>query len=389
MTGTRILSTDRVLFPMSDSLSARTDDLLPGQIQQLLEANQQQLVLAESCTAGLAAARLGSVPGISAHFCGSAVVYQEGTKQDWLDLPADLLADHGAVSEPVALQMAARALGQTGAATLAVSITGHLGPAAPAQLDGQVFVGMALEQSPDPVPALAVIGRQLEPAGRDDRQRMAADLLLQTTRRVLQVLSACRQLEQGEDRSLVAAAGDADSQSQLVFPGAFNPLHEGHREMMRVAEQMTGIPVVLEISLENVDKPDLSAAAAVTRVVPLSDHMTWITRAATFAQKAELFPGSIFVTGADTIARIGQQRYYEQGLSCEQAIEKIAENNCRFLVFGRVMDTDLQTDHGGEFHGLDDLEIPDRLREICDVVSQEQFRRDISSRQLRESPRDE
>ena len=159
--------------------------------------------------------------------------------------------------------------------------------------------------------------------------------------------------------------------------------------MMRVAEQLTGSPVALEISLENVDKPALKAAAAVARVVPLEASTVWITRAATFAEKAELFPGSTFVAGADTIARIGQPRYYDTGsLSCEQAIEKIGERGCRFLVFGRVMDRQFQTDCQAEsstFLQLEDLEIPVPLRAICEAVSQQQFRQDITSRELRPS----
>ena len=98
------------------------DGSMPGRIQQLLECNDQQLVLAESCTAGLAASRLGGMPGISRHFCGSSVVYQERTKQDWLDISESLLESQGAVSEPVARQMALNSLQQTGTATLSASI---------------------------------------------------------------------------------------------------------------------------------------------------------------------------------------------------------------------------------------------------------------------------
>ena len=386
MTSRWIPFTDRVLLPMTDPPA---DDSLPGRIQQLLDSNHQQLVLAESCTAGLAASRLGGVPGISEHFCGSAVVYQEGTKQDWLDIPASLLADEGAVSEPVAGQRALQSLQQTRAATLAASITGHLGPGAPAELDGQVFVGVALQEMPGQVPAMLVVGRRLEPASREQRQQRAADFLLETTHRVLQVLDACRQLEQGEGRRSVLPPDGPGRGDKVIFPGAFNPMHAGHREMMQVAQQVTGNPVALEISLENVDKPLLPAAVAVARIVPLVDETIWITRAPTFVEKAELFPGSTFVTGVDTIGRIGQPRYYDgSGRSCEQAIEKIGERGCRFLVFGRVMGSQFQTACSGEpagFCSLEDLEIPVPLREICEAVSEQQFRQDIASRELRPS----
>ena len=365
------------------------DDSLPGRIQQLLDSNDQQLVLAESCTAGLAASRLGGVPGISAHFCGSAAVYQEGTKQDWLDIPASLLEDHGAVSEPVAGQMALQSLQKTGAATLAVSITGHLGPGAPVELDGQVFVGVALREKPGQVPSMLVVGRRLEPVGREQRQQGATDFLLETTHRALQVLDACRQLGQGAGRQSVKPQDAPAVGDKVIFPGAFNPLHAGHREMIQVAEELTGSPVALEISLVNVDKPLLAAAVVAARIVPLLDETVWITRAPTFVEKAELFPGSTFVTGVDTIGRIGQPRYYDDtGLSCEQAIEKIGERGCRFLVFGRVMDRQFQTDSQGEsstFLQLEDLEIPVPLRAICEAVSQQQFRQDITSRELRPS----
>src|SRR5262249_4183844 len=45
-----------------------------------------------------------------------------------------------------------------------------------------------------------------------------------------------------------------------VLPGSFNPLHDGHLLLARVAEEMTGAPVAFEISVTNVDKPPLAAA---------------------------------------------------------------------------------------------------------------------------------
>jgi PncC family amidohydrolase len=112
-------------------------------VASLLAQRERRLVLAESCTAGLLAASLARVPGISAHLCGSMVVYRDATKMRWLNVPEPVLAQHTAVSEQVAELMVRGVLENTPEADVAASITGHLGPDAPADQDGVVFVGLA------------------------------------------------------------------------------------------------------------------------------------------------------------------------------------------------------------------------------------------------------
>ena len=102
-----------------------------------LRARNQRLVLAESCTAGRIAAVLGEIAGISEYFCGSAVAYRNETKAHWLDVPRGLLADPGPVSETVARHMVTGVLARTPEADWAGAITGHLGPDAPQEMDGQ------------------------------------------------------------------------------------------------------------------------------------------------------------------------------------------------------------------------------------------------------------
>ena len=82
---------------------------------------------AESCTGGLAAARITDVPGSSDVFLGSIVSYSDSVKRERLGVPADVLATHGAVSPEVAEAMAIGALERFGA-DVAVSITGIAGP---------------------------------------------------------------------------------------------------------------------------------------------------------------------------------------------------------------------------------------------------------------------
>ena len=100
---------------------ARVDD----QVSALLAG--RRIATAESCTAGLVAARLTDLPGSSAYVAGGVVAYSNDAKSDLLDVDPALIETHGAVSEPVAEAMAEGALRRFGADT-AVAITGIAGP---------------------------------------------------------------------------------------------------------------------------------------------------------------------------------------------------------------------------------------------------------------------
>ena len=141
-------------------------------LAQTLAEKQKTLVLAESCTGGLIAATLATVPGISSWFAGSFVVYQEESKTRWLGVDQETLAEQTAVSAPVAHQMVAGALKATPQADIAAAVTGHLGPGAPEELDGVVFLAlMCREQRPK------VRQIQLSKTKRVARQRETAQLV--------------------------------------------------------------------------------------------------------------------------------------------------------------------------------------------------------------------
>lgn len=164
---------------------------------------------------------------------------------------------------------------------------------------------------------------------------------------------------------------------RLVFPGAFNPLHDGHRQMAHIAETRTGQPVLLEVSAFNVDKPALDYIELRARLAGVGDAFALtFTNAATFLEKSTLFPGATFIVGADTLERIGAPRYYRNSEELRNnAISAMTSERIRFMVFGR--------DIGGEFKGLDEIEIPDALRRISDGVPESEFRVDLSSTLLR------
>jgi nicotinamide-nucleotide amidase len=96
-------------------------------VGDLLRERGLSIAVAESCTGGLLASRLTDVAGSSEYFDRGVVCYSNDAKTEWLGVPADLLAAHGAVSEPVAQAMAdgIRQRARTG---VGVGITGIAGP---------------------------------------------------------------------------------------------------------------------------------------------------------------------------------------------------------------------------------------------------------------------
>jgi nicotinamide-nucleotide amidase len=92
-----------------------------------LRARGWRIAAAESCTGGLLMGRLTDVPGSSAWTIGGVVAYDDEVKRRDLDVPAELLSAHGAVSEPVATAMAMGIRGRF-AAEIGVGITGIAGP---------------------------------------------------------------------------------------------------------------------------------------------------------------------------------------------------------------------------------------------------------------------
>ncbi len=100
---------------------------LAGSVGARLAAQHATLVTAESCTGGWIAKVCTDVPGSSDWFAGGVVAYSNALKSGLLGVPADMLSDCGAVSEPVVRAMAVSVLRQTGS-TVAVAVSGVAGP---------------------------------------------------------------------------------------------------------------------------------------------------------------------------------------------------------------------------------------------------------------------
>ena len=163
---------------MPEQEHTATGALLPEQaVVDIFRERKLKLALAESCTGGMIAARLTSVPGASEIFNGSIVCYANEVKCDLLGVPQGILETEGAVSASCARAMAEgarRAL----KSDIAVSVTGIAGPAGgtPTKPVGCVFIGLATEKE--------VSAEEYHFSGdREHIRKQAADAALRATLR--------------------------------------------------------------------------------------------------------------------------------------------------------------------------------------------------------------
>ena len=127
-----------------DNYFGSDDDTLASVVGQLLMARCQTLAVAESCTGGGLGQMLTDTPGSSSYFMGGIISYANRIKVDLLGVNAEDLARAGAVSETVAMQMAAGVKAKLGT-DWGVSITGVAGPGGGTEAKpvGLVYIGIA------------------------------------------------------------------------------------------------------------------------------------------------------------------------------------------------------------------------------------------------------
>ena len=124
------------------------DELQPLEeiIGRLLKQTNRKVAVAESCTGGFVCQRLTNIPGSSAYFDYGLITYSNEAKTTLLGIAAELIATHGAVSEPVARAMADQ-VRKLAKADYGISITGIAGPdgGTPEKPVGTVFIGVSDE----------------------------------------------------------------------------------------------------------------------------------------------------------------------------------------------------------------------------------------------------
>ncbi len=164
---------------LEDWFYSSQGDSLEQVVLYYLGLRQATLAVAESCTGGLVAQRITGVAGASRSFLGGAVVYSDALKTSLAGVPAELIAEHGAVSAEVAKALAEGIRARTGA-SIGVGITGIAGPTSATESKPVGLVHMAVcdAQGCD----------QVERTFRGDRQRVrewAAQQALDMVRRRL------------------------------------------------------------------------------------------------------------------------------------------------------------------------------------------------------------
>jgi hypothetical protein len=165
---------------------------------------------------------------------------------------------------------------------------------------------------------------------------------------------------------------------RVVMPGSFNPVHEGHVQLARVAEDLRQEPLTFEISVTNVDKPPLANDTVRRRLVQFAwTSPVELTRAPTFVEKVRLFPRATFVIGADTAERLVAPRYYGHDEDrLRDALEEIGGAGASFLVAVRV-------DAEGRLRALRDVAVPRRYVDLFMEIPEHRFRMDTSSSAIR------
>jgi nicotinic acid mononucleotide adenylyltransferase len=166
------------------------------------------------------------------------------------------------------------------------------------------------------------------------------------------------------------------STPELIFPGSFNPLHDGHLRMRELAEKKTGMRATFEICARNADKPPLTFHEIKRTLDQFTDNDSWVmTSAGRFSEKAEMFPNSVFIIGADTLMRVFDEKFYSNKKDMLDHIDRFNDHNINFLVFGRKVNK--------KFISLRDIVIPENIKNRCTGFEEGSFRDDISSTELR------
>src|SRR5206468_2999727 len=169
----------RIQSIVGDAVYGEDDDDLAAVVLDLCRRRKQTIAVAESCTGGLLGARLTAIPGSSDVVLGGVIAYDNAVKRSMLGVSEEDLRAHGAVSEPVARQMAAGAAARF-KSPVSLAVTGIAGPGGGTsdRPVGTVWIAVSLREE--------VEARRFSLIGdRDEIRRRSAQAALEMLRRRL------------------------------------------------------------------------------------------------------------------------------------------------------------------------------------------------------------
>ena len=378
----------------------------PSPIIDRLTTHGRRLVLVASGGGSAAIAALVGTPGASAAVLEGLVPYAREAVESLLGGPQEAYCSARTARRlaVAAWQRAARLSGVAATPTascLGAAVTASLRTLAPKRGEHRVFAAThALDAT-----SVAELVLEKDVRSRAEEESIAATVMLAADARAAgapaelpaallrpgehlvvsraEPSAAWRALAAGQ-RQVAAALPAIDAVPQpgsVVFPGSFDPLHDGHRRMAALAAEIAERPVVFELSITNVEKPMLDWIELRDRVAQFTaaaegQLQLWLTRAATFLEKLAVFPQSTFVMGADTYVRLADPKYYGGSADAARAaLRRIATEARGLIVFGRVQE--------GVFQDPAQLDVPEELRSVTYFVSQREFRLDVSSTAIR------
>lgn len=358
----------------------------------------RKVVIAVTGGGSLAISDLLTVPGASEFLLEARVPYAPTALTEWLGRePEQCCRRETALAMAVVAWQRASKFSTTPAAAVGVGCTAALASNRPKRGEHRAWIATHTANS------TRLVGLSLAKGLRErsNEERLVADVLLRLLGETCELASLPEislqdgdaltsevcvahpllvDLMAGRRTTLWSIRSEWRTEPSIkpvgLLAGAFNPLHAGHRDLARVAEQRLGGPVAFELAWVNVDKPPLDFLTIEARCRQFADRPVVLTHEPTFVLKSRLFPNTAFVVGSDTAERIVQPKYYGSETDMLAALDELRSHGCRFLVAGRR--------EGDSFRTLSGLTLPPQTRDLFEAITEEEFRRDISSTELRQ-----
>lgn len=326
---------------------------------------------------------LWRVPGCSSFFVGAAFPYEAGEIQGFLGFrPTRFASEETAIDLAHAAYLRALDVSAPDARVLGVGLTASVASTAAHRGDHRVHV--AVTTSEGTIGCTLVLAKASGQDARDSDGAATDELGLYALLHAAKIVEDTRFQDwcaQSRERFFARPYFTADGRRRLesdlpsdapLFPGTFNPPHEGH-VAIGSTERGHAVPAVFAVCATPPHKEAVSVADLLLRSKMLQGHDRLFTEGdPLYLDKARRFPGRTFLIGADALARMLEDRW---GAPIEPMLEALARLGAHFRVNGRLI--------GEVYLTLDDViaRVPERFRSMFNTV---EGRWDVSSSEARE-----